>query len=160
MSLSTIREQIKTILASVEGIGVIHDYHRLALDWHKILNLFQDENGRINVCMFSRERMEKRLVTGCEGPKERGHIFLFLCIMGLSDAEGTGILFDDLLTRIEEKFEEYDTLNGTCMTITPYWGTMSGKTGMQIDLIEERMFGSVLCHYAELRLCALERHTV
>lgn len=160
MNLPAIREQIKVILAGVPGIGIIHDYHRLALDYGKILELFRDSTGRINACMFAREKMVKRLVTGGEGPQERGHIFLFVCVMGLSDAQATGLIFDALLTAIEEEFEKYDTLHGSCMTTTPGWGPLSGQPGMQIDLIEERMFGNVLCHYAELRLCAVERHLV
>ena len=81
-------------------------------------------------------------------------------IMVLNDADETGIVFDANLTAIEEAFEDNYTLNGTCMTTTPGWGPMEGKTEMQIDLIEERMFGGVLCHYAELRICAIERHLV
>ncbi len=159
-AVADIREQIKTILRGVSGIGVVHDYNRLAVDWNKVLSRFQDAEGKINTCMFAREKMIKRLVTGGEGPKERGHVFVCRCIMGLNDAQETGILFDELLTAIEERFESYDTLNGACMTCTPGWGPMAGQTGMNVDSIEERMFGNVLCHYAELRICAVERHTV
>lgn len=160
MNLPAIREQIKVILAGVPGIGIIHDYHRLAMDYGKILELFRDSEGKINACMFAREKMVKRLVTGGEGPQERGHIFLFLCVMGLSDAQATGLTFDALLTAIEEEFEHRDNLNGAALTCTPGWGPQAGQPGMQIDLIEERVFGNVLCHYAELRLCVVERHLV
>jgi hypothetical protein len=154
MSLPQIREQIKVILAGVPGIGVVHDYDRLAIDYNKMLDLFKDADGRINTVMFRREKMAKRSTIT---PRELAHIFLIRAIMGLKDAEATGIIFDDLLTAIEQEFDKYEDLNGTCLTtIGLDWGPMAGQAGVQIDLIEERMFGNVLCHYAELRLCALE----
>ena len=159
MSLPQIREQIKVILAGVPGIGVVHDYRRRAVDWSKMLDLFKDSTGKINACMFAREKMAKKSATIGGAPLERAHIFMFHTIMGLKDGEGTGIIFDDLLTAIEEEFEEHLDLNGTCLTTIPDWGPMAGMAGMQIDLAEERMFGNVLCHYAELRLCALEYET-
>jgi len=159
--LDNIREQIKVILQGVPGIGEVHDRTRLATDWNTFINRFKDSDGRINGIMFARERMLKRSVTvGIGGPKERAHIFLFRAIMGLKDADDTGIVFDDHLADIEEAFEDNYTLNGTCMTTSASWGPMEGRPEMQIDLIEERMIGNVLCHYAELRLCAIERHTI
>jgi hypothetical protein len=158
--LADIREQIKVILKGVPNIGAVHDRTRLAVDWNTFINRFKDpESGRINGIMFYRERMVKRSISlGLGVPKERGHIFLFRAIMGMKDEDETGILFDEHLTDIEEAFEDNYTLNGTCMTTTPGWGPMEGKSEMQIDLIDERMFGNVLCHYAEMRLCAIERH--
>jgi hypothetical protein len=156
MSLPAIREQIKTILSGVPGIGVVFDYNRLAVDYGKMLALFKDTDGRINTVMFAREKMAKRITTIGGAPQEKAHIFLIRAIMGLRDDQATGILFDDQLTAIEENFEEHIDLNGSCLTTIPDWGPMSGLAGVQIDLSEERMFGNVLCHYAELRLCALE----
>jgi hypothetical protein len=156
MNLPAMREQKKVILAGVPGIGVVHDYNRLAVDFGKMLNLFKDADGRINGCMFAREKTAKRLATIGGAPQEKAHVFLIRAIMGLKDDQATGIIFDELLTAIEEKFEDYYDLNGTCLTTIPDWGPMAGQAGVQIDLIEERMFGNVLCHYAEMRLCALE----
>ena len=159
MSLSNIREQIKVILAGVPGIGVVHDYDRLAVDYTKMLDLFKDPDGRINTVMFRREKLEQRSATIGGAPHEKAHIFKLKAVMGLRDAEGSGIVFDDLLQAIVDEFEDYPDLNGACLTTTPDWGSMAGQAGIQIELSEDRMFGNVLCHYAELRLCALEYET-
>ena len=154
MSLDAIREQIKVILSGVAGIGIIYDYERLSVDWNKYLDLFKDKDGRINVLMFSLEKSQKGQTS--QGEQEKARIFRFRGIMGLKDAEATGILFEDLVDRVQAKFDDYETLNDTCLTINPDWGPMSGELGYQIDLIEPRMFGNVLCHYHEGRLCAIE----
>ena len=159
MSLDAIREQIKTILSGVEGIGMVHDYTRLAVDYQKLLQLFKDTEGRINAVMFAREKLSKQKMTIGGASAERAHIFKFRAVMGLEDGKASGIIFDNLLDRIEREFEEYDDLNGACLTCMPDWGPMGGQTGMQITLIEERMFGNVLCHYAEMSLCAVEMET-
>jgi len=153
-ALAAMREQIAVILAGVSGIGAVHSYTRLAVDWQKMVDLFKDADGRINAVMFARQQMAKRSAT--LGTLERAHVFVVRAVMGLRDAEATGVVFDELMTAIEEAFDDHLDLNGTCLTTRPDWGPMADQAGMQIALIEERMFGSVLCHYAELRLCALE----
>lgn len=157
-AVNDIREQIKVILQGVSGIGVVHDYDRLTTDAGKMVNLFKDTDGRINAVVFRREKMEKRKITIGSGPLERAHIWLIRCIMGLKDDQATGLVFDALLAAIEEEFEGNNNLNATCLTINPEWGPMSGCAGIQIDLCEDRLFGNVLCHYAELRLCSVERN--
>ncbi len=154
MSLADIREQIKVILSGVPGIGVVHDYERLALDWNKFLERFKDADGHINGCSFAREKWQERQQT--MGETETCHIFVFRRVMGLQDDRATGILFDDHLEDFRAAFGGDETLGGTCRTINPDWGPMEGAVGLQGDIIEPRMFGNVLCHLAECRLCAIE----
>ena len=157
MSLADIREQIKAVLAGVEGIGVVHDYDRWAADWNKFLNRFKDADDRINVCMFRREKMAKRVITIGQN-KERIHVFAVRVILGLSDAQATGILFDELLAAIEKAFDSDPTLAGTCRSLSSEWGPMSGVSGAQIEMSEDRMFANVLCHYGEISLAVVERN--
>lgn len=159
-AVQAIQEQIRTILSGVAGIGVIHSYNRWAINLTDIIDKFKDAEGKINTCMFVREKMAKRAVSaGVNTPHERAHVFKFRCIAGLQDAQATGETFGGLLSRIEEAFDRNYTLNGACMTTSPGWGPMDGLSGMQLDLVDERMFGkAILCHYAELSLCAIERH--
>lgn len=157
--LDDIREQIKVILQGVSGIGVVHDYHRWATDERKLINLFQNVDGRINAVTFRREKMAKRKIIIGTGPLERVHVWQIRCVMGLKDDQATGLVFDALLAGIEEAFDGNNNLNGTCLTINPEWGPMSGIAGVQIDSIEEIMLAkTVLCHYAELHLCTVERN--
>jgi len=155
MSLAAIREQIKVIAAGTPGIGRVHDFHRWSADWTSFLQKFLDSSGKINVWMFGLERSPKRQVS--QGEYEKARIFLFRGIMGLKDAEATGIIFDDFVDLFQDRFDAYETLNGTCLTINPDWGPMEGAIGYQVELIEHRKFGSVLCHYTEGHLCAIEQ---
>jgi hypothetical protein len=159
-TLADIREQIKAILAGVSGTGVIHDYERLSTDWNKFLEFYKETSedpavARINGCSFARQMWQERQAT--IGETEVAHVFVFRRIMGVEDARATGILFDDNLEAMRAAFRdpEVKTLNGTCRTIDPDWGPMDGAVGLQGDVIEPRMFGGVLCHFAELRLCAI-----
>jgi hypothetical protein len=154
MSLADIREQIKVVLAGVPGIGVVHDRERFANEWGKFLNLFKDANGRINGCMFSRE--SRRRVQQTIGETEKAHVFVFRRFMAVKDSDETGIIFDDHLEELADAFDDYETLNDTCRTINPDWGPMEGAVGLQIELSEIRMVGTVLCHYAECKLCVIE----
>lgn len=153
MALSDIREQIKTIISAVPGIGVVHDYERMAADFNKFISLYQDADGRINGCAFAKEKRLKGFSPG--GIPELAYSFKFVRIMGLQDAEATGITFDDHLEALGDAFDNYETLNGTCLTINPDWGPLQNSRGLQIEIIEPRMFGNVLCHYAECRLGVL-----
>lgn len=156
-AVNAIREQIKVILQGVPGVGVVHDRIRWASEAQKMLNLFKDSEGRINAVMFRRDKMAKTSVS-LEAQKMRAHVWLIIVIRAFSDEKSSELEFDDLLTEIEERFDDYDTLNGTCMSCDMAYGPMADQSNIQIELVEPRMFGGVLCHYAELRLQTVERH--
>jgi len=152
MNLAAIREQIKTILAGVAGIGVIHNYERLAIDYNKMLALFQDADGRINGWTITRDETPERWITNID--YERIYEMVIRGYMGLQDGEGTEIIFQDIVEDICDAFRGQDTLNATCETINPEFGKLSGRSGIQGIIMEPRLFGNVLCHYCELRLGA------
>jgi hypothetical protein len=156
MSVPAIREQINVILSGVPGIGVLHDRERFANEWGKFLNLFKDADGRINGCMFSRE--SRRRVQTTMGETEKAHVFVVRRFLAVKDSDETGIIFDDHLEVLADAFDgdDNETLNGTCRTINPDWGPMEGAIGLQIEISELRMVGTVLCHYAECKLCVIE----
>lgn len=153
MALAEIRTQIKTIISAVPGIGIVHDYERMSIDWNKFLSLYQDIDGRINGCIFAKEKRLKGFSPG--GIPELNYVFKFVRIMGLQDAAATGKTFDDHLEDMGDAFDNYETLSGTCLTVNPDWGPLNNCRGLQIEIIEPRMFGNVLCHYAECRLGVL-----
>lgn len=158
MSLGEIREQIKTVLGSVSGIGIVHDHDRFTTNNQKMLDYFKDASGRINTCMFRREKMSKKTITIGQN-KERIHVFAIRVIMGLNEAQDTGTIFDDLLDSVEKVFDSKQTLNGTCRSLSPEWGPIAGISGAQIDISEDRIFAGVLCHYGELHLAVVERNS-
>lgn len=159
MSLENIRAQTAAIAAGVDGIGVVHEYERWAADWNKMLALFKvedDDGSRINGLMITRKTTARRKVN--VGEIELAHVLVLRMVMGLKDAAATELTFQALVDALADAFDDNDneTLNDTCDTIRPDWGPMEGAVGLQIDIVEPRMFGSVLCHFFEGRLCALE----
>lgn len=154
MSLATIRAAVKTTLEGVSDIGNVYDYERWAKDWQTFLSLFKDANNVINGWMFSRIATPQRQAT--LGEKERAHIFALRGIRGLKDEDATEKMFQDHIEDIVSAFDADETLGGACLSINPDWGPMSGATGLQITEVNNRVFGTVLCHFAEGRLCALE----
>ena len=154
MSLETIRNNIEATLNGVPNIGKVYNYLRWSNDWSKFLDAFKDVEGRIRGCMFYLQS------NGCRrdtiGENEGMHLFRLIFVMGLKDADATGIVFEDLVMAAVDAFKADLTLGGSCLTTHPDWGPLAGLVALQIDLIEPRMFGGVLCHYAEGRLEALE----
>lgn len=147
MSLTDIREQIALTLSNVDGIGVVHQYQRWVSTWEKLLDLFQDAEGRINACMITRqktaaERQTMPLVN-------REHTFIIKWVYGLKDSAASELVFQDLLEAAQDQFENEYSLGGFVLNSGP----------LQINIVENRMFGKVLCHYAETELPATERKT-
>lgn len=154
MSLITTRAAIKAVLSSITGIGEVHDYERFSNDWTKFLELFKDDAQKINGVAFARSQFSTQQRT--LGETEVAHVFVLRRIMGLNDALASGVTFDDHLETMRLALRQAATLNSADVTTAPDWGPMAGAVGAQMDISEIRMFGGVLCHYAELRLCVAE----
>lgn len=158
MSFSAIRTQIKAILESVSGIGLVHDYDRWAVDWAKILELLKPSNqDKVNGWMITRTALEERLETF--GRNLAGHSILIRGVYSLDDAAASGKTFDDLIDAIRDAFRVKYDLNGSCQSTFLDFGSMQaeGKIGIQMKISEMRTFAGVLCHYCELLLGAQER---
>ena len=155
MSLWRIRSQIKNILEDVHGIGVVYDHEKWASTWDKFINFFRNGENLINGWMITRRRTQK-FILAQGGEDTRVHHFIIKGIMGLNDARDTEIIFQDLIEDIVERFDRYDTLNNTCWSCCPVNGPARLTSGIQVNVVEPRMFGSVLCHYAELFLYVQE----
>lgn len=156
MALPDIREQIKVILSGVEGIGKVHDHFRFSNMDAKFLELFKDSDGKINGCMFSLEKTARRYGMGRRVEKAR--VFVIRRFMGFQDGSDSEISFDIVNEAIADAFgtDDAETLNGSCDNIDPDFGPMSDVSGLQMEISEPRRFSNVLCHYAEMRLCAVE----
>ena len=152
MSLAVVREKIRVVMAGVPGTGVIHDYERFSNDWNRFLALFSDPaTGTINGAMFSRRQHSTQQRTQRE--HETADVFVIRRYRALVDADASGVAFDDHLEAFLAALRHPKSLNSGGLSTSPDWGPMAGSVGAQLDVTEPRMFGSVLCHYAELRLC-------
>jgi len=145
MALKDLRDRFKAKLAAVEGVGVVHDYQRWSNEWGKFLDHFKDADGKINGCCFTRSATPSERVV--MPYLDRNHTFLIRYYYGLNDADATELFFQDLLEDIQDAFDsEYN------------WDDYAVNSGpMQITVVDNRVFGSVLCHYAELTYWIEER---
>ena len=147
MALSDIRSEIKTILEAVDDIGIVHDYDRWAKNWDDFLSLFKTADNKIHGwCFFRKATPAKR---DTMPTIQRTHHFRIKGIYGLSDADASETTFQDIVEAIQDAFDSKYMLNNAAGVIN------SGP--VQVHLIENRLFGKVLCHYAELDYEVIER---
>ena len=145
MSEGLIRAAIKSALEGVGGIGTVHDYERWATEWGDFLSLYKTSGNVINGWTITRQRTTEEQATTSH--TERTHHFLIRGIYGLRDADATEITFQSLIEAICAAFRALYRIDGTAMDNEP----------IQVELVENRMFGTVLCHYCELTLAVTEQ---
>jgi hypothetical protein len=155
MSLSLIRAEYKSIISGVAGVGVVHDYARLATDWKKFLDLFKDvASGKILGWDISREStpVVQSYLSGDSPSRvcDRQHVMLIRGYAGLQDSTGSQKTFDTLVDAVWLAILPLHDLNGKALVTTP----------PVVSLVTERDFGGVLCHYAEIRQSVWEQVTV
>src|SRR3990167_6470997 len=145
MSLALIRAENKTILEGIAGIGKVHDYERWSVEWKKFLDQFKSADGKIKGWTVTREKSSERFTGG--STSERLHSMTLRGYHGLDDASASEKVFQDLVEEVCNTFRPKTTLNGR---------VDRAEAPLQVDIIEHRLFGGVLCHYCELRQAAQE----
>jgi len=130
----------------------VHEYERWASTWDRFLALFKDPDGKINGWMITRASTAERWLTNIE--YVRVYEMILKGVYGLKDEGGTELVFQQTIEDICEAFRNKDTLNDTCETIAPEFGALAGVAGVQVKVVQTRIFGNTLCHYAELAIGA------
>lgn len=159
MPFSTIRDQIKTILAGVAGIGVVHNRRRWTIDFDQMKSLYgksETVNGQslVRINGWTIHRVATPEGRDTVGETVRQYQFLIEGYYSFDDRDDADpdavspsqILLDTLIEAICDAFRPAPTLNDTAFTFEP----------IQVETVEERMFAGILCHYARLRLAAVE----
>ncbi len=140
MSRALISAQIKVILLTVTGVGTkVYEYERWAANWKDYLALFK-EGSLIKGWTISRVKTPEESVT--PSTNRRFHDFIIRGYYSLDDSEATELTFQDLIDDIATAFRTKPFLNGTAFDSSP----------LQVDTVATIMFGSVLCHFCQLRL--------
>lgn len=139
MSDMAIRTKIKEIIERVPDRGPVHLYGRWSADWPKFLAQFQDQaSKRILGWEITRRSAPGQYLNTVEEQvdaqyKIRGY-------MGLQDADQTELLFNTMIDLIREEFRKDMAMGGQNL----------GPQGFNVETIDERSFGGVLCHYCEI----------
>lgn len=144
---------IKAHLNTVPGSGVVHTYERQSNDIKKFLALFQDpSSGKILGWEITRRAVTEHQ----QGAYFRHHKMVLTGYMGLQDAEASSATFQDLVDVICDEFRTADPISGTVM-----WHYRDGdnpdNSPVQVEQINDRMFGNVLCHCAVIAISITER---
>lgn len=142
---------MKTVIETLPGSGIVHTYERQIVDPAKFIALFKDASGKILGWEVTRRAVSERH----EGAIFRVHHMVLQGYMGLQDATGSGIVFQNLLDEICAAFRDASPpVNAT-------WQYRNANdpslTPAQVDLVEDRTFGSVLCHHAAISIYITER---
>ena len=146
MSEVLIRGQIKVILETVSGIGVVHGYERYSRSLAELFVLMT-KNGKVNGWMIHRASTEStREVSQLVN---RSHEFKIMGLYELDDVAASEVTFQALLEAIFDAFKSKNTLNGTAIDSDP----------VNIDNVDTQEYGNRLFHTAELSLVVRERTT-
>jgi hypothetical protein len=139
MSLGAIRSYLKSLLSGVAGIGVVHDYERWAVQYSDLLNYYV-KNSKLNGWAITRRSTEAEW--SAMPVVDRTHQIEITGIYSLKDADASEKTFQDLIEAVDAAVRFDHTLGGNCLVAGP----------LAVEVVEARMFGSVLCHYCLLRL--------
>jgi hypothetical protein len=134
--------QIDTILKSATGVidNNVYKYDRLSRNWEEYLSAFKDAtNSVIHGWTITRTKVVE--TPEASRTNEEKNTWLMRFYYSLGSYGATEDTFQDIIEAVRTAFRSNSSLNGTALTSTP----------IQVDIIEARMFGEVLCHYAELR---------
>lgn len=144
--------EIKEKMHTIADIGAIHMYERQVVDQAKFIQLFKDATGKILGWEITRRAVSEHQ----RGAWFRHHQFVLKGYMGLQDANATSIDFQELC---EEVCNTFRTADPTTPGATWDYRNGDDKTAApaQIESINDRMFGAVLCHCAEITLSVTER---
>ena len=144
MGESIIRTAIKTTLTGVSNIGKVHDYERWAADWSKFIAYFRTSiSGTDQIRGWEISR--KAPITE-DATSVKKHTYSIRGYMGVEDAAESEKTFNALIEAAAAAFRADRTLGGAAL----------GHDFIQVDALDTRSFGGVLCHYAELSLTVYE----
>ena len=143
-----IRTRIKAILLGVDGIEIVHEYDRFIANWEKFLELFKNSDERISGWTISRRSVD---TARHHSPVvERSHDVRLRGFHGLNDAAASELVFQSVVDGVLDAIDRDRTLGKTVQESGP----------ARVEIIENRMFGKVLCHYADIIVPVLEYKTV
>lgn len=157
MSFADIRREVANVLNSVKGIGEVHEFRRHSTDWEKIFKRHV-KNGQLNNWEISRSSVAQEIdnVQGAIGNEplfQDAHLVVIVGHLVLNDAKQTEKTFQDLIDEVKRKFRT-NLLLKNAGGETP---TVLLPITVQVPIIDHRMFGGTLVHFAQMTILAVER---
>lgn len=147
---------IKDKLTALGNMGVIHLYQRQVVDMAKFINLFTRDlgNGRREIRGW--EITRQSVLEHQRGAFFGHHDMVLRGYMGLSDADASSMVFQGMIDAIRATFRTAEPADPAADWLYRN-GDNQQQSPVQVTLIDDRMFGSVLCHHAELHISVTDR---
>ncbi len=160
-----IGDAIAAEVSAVTNVGRLHKYQRWAPDLGRYIEHFKwdapDGKDQIRGWLLTRESAREELGSFASsapggfvpaGINRRVHTFLLFGLMSLQDKTASETTFQDLIEDVCDRFR-----TNSALTLGGAVASLERITPPQVDRIDLRVFGSVLCHTAEIRIQAIER---
>lgn len=146
MTQATIRVAIKNSLDAVASIGAVHDYRRFSNEWDEFLRLFKitiDGIEQLRGWTIGYDGFASGIheFGQLEGGNVRTHRFTIRGYLGLSDGDETEKTAATLAELVANTLDNDTTIHGGGFYYAPR---------AELRTFDDRVFGSALCHYAEI----------
>lgn len=140
MSEADNRAGIYNTLAAVTDIGQVYDYERWAPTWDAFIDLFKTTTvGDPHIRGWE---ISQKAPVSEDRTSVKMRTYSIKGYMSVNDAAATEKTFATLIDAVAAAFRSDQSLGGMA----------HGHDFIQVDVMETRMFGSVMCHYAELSI--------
>lgn len=156
MSEATTRAYVKSVIDGVSNVGNVHDYQRWAVKWPDYLDKFKATISGSDVIrgwtVSCQSFTQEYLIYPNDDGKNiavRDYTYKIRAYFGLDDANASE---KTAMAVVEDVIEALDA-NTTLHAQTEFYDETPPA---QLDLFEPRLFGGVLCHYAEITQHAKE----
>lgn len=148
------RDAIVARLNTVANIGVVQSRERWSDDWQDFLNLFKDTPSSSirgwTVTWDGNKDVESE--AAALGQRAYAYTFVIRGYLAFSDANNSEDTFGVLIEGVRDSLNNQRTFGVS--GILPFSGVV------EVAHHEKRIFGSVLCHYAEVMLTVTYVETI
>ncbi len=134
---------VAAVVAAIPGAGVVHDRTRFAADWGKYIQRFVDGSGVVNGWEITRRSADPQ-------PTDWNETYVLRKFRALRDEDASEHAFQEQLNAVARAFRDAPELQ---LASGQPFGSV--PLGLRIVEADERMFGAVLCHYAECELLVI-----
>lgn len=147
-SYSSIRDAIVARVNTIANIGKVYGYTRQVADWSAYLNLFTSTIGGVKQVRGWEVSWDGVPETDADMGRFGGSIetysFTIRGKQGLDDSAATEQTFDDLIEAIRSDLRSQSNLGVLAVHV--------GSIQVTVPVIDNRQFGSVLCHFCEINV--------
>lgn len=138
MSDATLRTAMKTMLLEIPGVGKVYDYERWNNDMAAFIALFLNEDKKIYGWEITRVGVPAIARIGSK--YKVTHSYRFKGYYGLQDSAASEKSFNAIVDAVILKFISKKIAGSELHTVPT------------VGILDARLYGSVLCHYAEVNI--------